>query len=328
MRSKDEAGAIAAAITGAHTIYLATHEYPDGDALGSLLGLRLALLALGKQVAVATPTAPPQRFEFLPGFEEVAVTLPPAPADLAIALDCDGISRLGGLQPAFASARRVADVDHHRREVAFGDLRFVQPEYPATAVMVLAIIDAADVTISADIASCLYTGLITDTGNFRFANTDAQALRVGARLVEAGADAAELARRTFSLRPIGVKLLTGRALTSLRPELGGAVLVATLSLDDFAATGTGPEDTDGLIDEFRDCPGVEVAVLIKQLEPSLWSVSLRSQQVNVATVAAAFGGGGHRVAAGCTVPGELAGVRQAVLDQIRAHLAPGVASHD
>lgn len=320
MKSSDEAGNIAAAIASATTIHLASHENPDGDAIGSLLGMRLGLLALGKQVAVATPTPPPARFDFLPGFGAIGDALPASAAELAIALDCDGISRLGKLQAAFEAAAVVADVDHHRIESAFGDLRFVQPHYAATAMMVLDILYRMELTIDSEIATCLYTGLITDTGGFRFTNTDAEALCSGARLLVAGADPADLARRVFSLRRLGVRLLAGRALNSLRPVAGGQVLVASLSQTDFADTGTHPDDTDGLIDEFRDTTGVEVAVLFKEVEPDTWNVSLRSQGADVAEVAASFGGGGHRLASGCLISGERVQVERMVLDAIRALL--------
>jgi len=315
-----DAAAVARAIEAAELVYIACHENPDGDAIGSLLGLRLGLLALDRQVFVASPTPPPERFAFLPGFEAIATELPAEPADLAIALDCDGIARLRDLQPAFAAAAVVADIDHHRLESAFGDIQFVTPEHAATATMVLEVLDQAEVALSGELAACLYTGLITDTGGFRFTNTNAHALRAGARLLEAGADPADLARRVFSLRRLGVRLLTARALSALHLAADGRVLISTLSLDDFAATGTGPDDTDGLIDDFRDTHGVEVAVLLKQLEPARWNASLRSQALDVAAVAASFGGGGHRLAAGCEIAGELAEVERELLGALKARL--------
>ncbi|HUS80868.1 MAG TPA: bifunctional oligoribonuclease/PAP phosphatase NrnA [Armatimonadota bacterium] len=318
MTAIGDAGRVARAIEAASIIHLAAHENPDGDAVGALLGLRLALLATGRQVRAATPTPPPRRYRFLPGFETIEGALPSDPADLAIALDCDGITRLGDLQAAFIAARVTADVDHHRPETAFGDVRFVDPDHPATATMVLDVLHELRIPLTPEIAACLYTGLITDTGNFRFANTDPEALRAGAELIEAGADPSDLARRCFSLRPLGVIMLEGRALTSLRGSESGLIVFSILTLADFAATGTSPDDTDGIIDSFRDAIGIEVAVLIKEVEPGSWNVSLRSHGLDVASIAAQFGGGGHRVAAGCTVAGTAEEVA-ARLEQMLEH---------
>ncbi len=321
MNSIGDAATIAARIRAANVLHIAGHENPDGDAIGSMLALRLALLDTGHTVAVATPTPPPQRYDFLPGFSEISCELPSTPPDLAIALDCDGISRLAKLQPAFEAAPLVADVDHHRPESAFGDFRWVAPHHPATATMVQAILRELDYALTPPIATCLYVGLITDTGGFRFTNVTPQAMRDAGDLLEAGADPADLARRTFSVRPLGAALLEARALSSLTPHADGRVLVATLSQIDFDETGTTPEHTDGLIDEFRDITGTDVAVMLKQTAPDSWGVSLRSQAVNVADVASAFDGGGHRLAAGCTVEGELADVRARILGALDAALS-------
>ncbi len=320
MNSIGDAATIAAGIRAANVVHIAGHENPDGDAICSMLALRIALLDTGRTVALATPTPPPQRYDFLPGFAEIASELPSPPPDLAIALDCDGVSRLADLQPAFEAAPVVADVDHHRPDSAFGDLRFVDPTFPATSTMVMAILREMDYALTPEIATCLYVGLITDTGGFRFTNTSPEAMRDAARLLEAGADAADLARRIFSVRPLGAALLEGRALLSLTRHAADRVLMATLFLTDFAETDTSPEHTDGLIDRFRDIIGADVAVMLKQTEPDTWGVSMRSQTVNVADVAAAFGGGGHRLAAGCTIEGALADVRESVLAALDAAL--------
>ncbi len=320
MNSIGDAATIAAGLREAGVVHIAGHEHPDGDSIGSALGLRLALLDMGRSVAVATPTPPPQRYDFLPGFAEIACKLPSPPPDLAIALDCDGFSRLADLQPAFEAAALVADVDHHRPESAFGNFRFVDPSFPATATMVLAILREMKYAVTPAVATCLYVGLITDTGGFRFTNTSPNAMRDAAYLLETGADAADLARRVFSVRPLGAALLEGRALQSLTRHAAGRVLLATLSQTDFDETHTSPEHTDGLIDEFRDIIGTDVAVMLKQTAPDAWGVSMRSQAVNVADVAATFDGGGHKLAAGCTIAGDLADVREKILAALDAAL--------
>jgi len=322
---RPEAAAIARAIAAANVIHLASHENPDGDAVGSLLGLRLILLELGKTVHVALPHPVPGRYAFLQGANAVELSLPADAPDLAIALDCDGADRLADLRDAILAAPVVANVDHHQGNHSFGDLRYVDPSAPATAAQVHAIAGELGVAISASEATCLYCGLATDTGGFRFGNTTAAALRVGAELVEAGADPEDIARRVFTQRPLAAALLEGRALCSLRPVLGGRVLVASLSRDDFRSAAAGPDDTEGIIDAFRDVRGVEVAVLLKESEPRTWQVSLRAQDVDVEAVAAQFGGGGHRVAAGCTVNGNLEEVEVGVLAAVEGALREGEA---
>jgi len=307
-----EAARIARAIGGADRIFLAAHEDPDADAVGSLLALRSMLLSLGKRVHAATPDPPPGRFAFLEGHAAIVTTPPAWEADLAIALDCDGIQRLAGLAEPFLAAPITVNIDHHRGIEPFGDIHWIAPGAAATASLVVGLADELGVRITPSRASALYAGLIADTGGFRFTNTSPAALRLGARLIEAGADPAELARRVFTIRPLPAALLEGRALSSLDMVADG-VLVASLSRNDFAQTGALPEATDGLIDRFRDVLGVRVAVLLKEAEAGVWEVSLRGNGLDVATVATDFGGGGHTFAAGCTVEGDLDGVKQRVV---------------
>jgi len=179
--------------------------------------------------------------------------------------------------------------------------------------------------MSPQVATCLYCGLITDTGGFRFSNTTSAALRLAGELVEAGANPADLARRTLTQRSLAAVLLEGHALSSLRPALDGRVLVASLSGEDLQATGAQPDDTEGIIDSFRDVVGVEVAVLFKEIQPGRWQVSLRAHETNVGSVAARFGGGGHRLAAGCTVKAELKEVEERIVHAVEATLREGEA---
>ncbi len=320
MNQSSEAAAMARAIGAAEVIHLASHENPDGDAVGSILALRLILLKLGKTVHAALPHPVPACYLFLEGADAVELCLPSEAPDLAIALDCDGAQRLAGLRDAILAAPVVADVDHHQGDQAFGDLRYIDPSAPATAAQVYEIAGELGVRVGGPTASCLYCGLATDTGGFRFSNTTPAALHLGAELVEAGADPEDIARRVFTQRPLTAALLEGRALCSLRSLLGGRVLVGSLSRDDFQATGAGPDATEGIIDAFRDVQGVEVAALLKETEPDVWRVSLRAANADAQAIAAQFGGGGHKEAAGCTVNGRLEEVETRILGAIERAL--------
>ncbi|MGC9318340.1 MAG: DHH family phosphoesterase, partial [Armatimonadota bacterium] len=301
MIGSDPAADVAAAIREASAIFIACHENPDGDAIGSLLALRSMLLSLRKRVHAAAPTPPPERFSFLSGFDEITAEAPSWRPDLGIALDCDGPERLGDLRQSLLAAPRVVDIDHHRGVSAFGEIRYVVPGAPATACLVMAVARELGLCATPDQATALYAALIADTGGFRFTNTSSEALRLGADLVAAGADPADVARRVFAVRPLAAARLEARALSSLAMHDG--VIIASLDRDDFAQTGADPSDTDGLIDSFRDVIGVEVAALLKETEPDVWQVSLRGNDVNVSSVAAHFGGGGHAFAAGCIIEG-------------------------
>lgn len=317
MVQTEDASAIAESIAAADRIFVAAHENPDGDAVGSLLGLRSMLLSLGKIVHAALPDPPPARFGFLDAVESIATTGPPWRADLAIALDCDGAGRLGSLEEEVMAARTVASIDHHRGVHAFGDIRLIDPAAAATAELVVRLADELDLLPpTAEQATALYTGLIADTGCFRFTNTSPEALRLGAELVAAGADPADTARRVFSIRPLSAVLLEARALHSL--QMTDSVMLAALSQDDFTQTGATAADTEGIIDTFRDVHGVRAAALLKEAEPGMWQVSLRGNDLDVASVAERFGGGGHKYAAGCTLEGDQASVTEMLLEALRS----------
>ncbi|MFP4250882.1 MAG: DHH family phosphoesterase [Armatimonadota bacterium] len=296
-------GEVAAAISDADSIFIAAHENPDGDAVGSLLALRAILIALGKTVHAATPTSPPDRFAFIDGFEAILTEPPDEPADLGIALDCDGADRLGDLKDAIFASRTVIDVDHHGGDNTFGDIQLVDSGAAATAVLVWKVArELGAGELSPSQASALYVALIADTGCFRFTNTSPEAMRLGAELIAAGADPSDLARRVFTIRPMEAVKLEARALSSLTTADG--VAIATLTYDDFAEVGAQPELTEGIIDGFRDALGVRAAALLKETEPGVWQVSMRGNGVDVAGVARSFDGGGHMFAAGCTIEGE------------------------
>lgn len=308
MPRTEPAAEVAAAIAEADSIFIAAHENPDGDAVGSLLALRSILLSLDKSVHTATPTSPPNRFAFLDGFDRIVTEAPAEPADLGIALDCDGADRLAHLQEMLLESAVVVDIDHHGGPDAFGDIQLVDPDAAATAVLVVDVARELGVAeFTAEQATALYTALIADTGCFRFTNTSPEAMCLGADLIAAGADPSELARRVFTIRPMEAVLLEARALSSLTTANHG-VAIATLTREDFVQTGAQPDLTEGIIDDFRDAIGVRVAALLKESEPNTWQVSMRGNGVDVASVARAFGGGGHMYAAGCTIEGEQADV--------------------
>lgn len=313
---------IAAALAAAQRVLIVAHEHPDGDATGSMLALRLALLSLRKTVDCALPESVPARYRFLPGAEAVLSISPPGPHDCAVALDCDGDKRLGALVEAFRAAPLTISIDHHQAERGFADLNWCAAGKAATAVMVREVIAGLGVPLDAALATCLYAALAADTGVFRFDNTNAEALALAAELVEAGADPADIARRAAEQMPPQKARLLGRALASLQFPCEGALVLAALSLDDFARAGALPEHTDGLVDELKRIEGAQVMALLREEAPGKWRVSLRSFGPDVAAVCRSLDGGGHRLAAGCELRGEAGEVTARIIKEIAGVLAP------
>lgn len=306
-------------IGGARSFLCVSHERPDGDAVGSVIALSLALRKLGKRAVAALPDPVPLRYSGLPHADEV-LTSAEGQFDAVLILDCAGADRLGPLQGAVEAAPALAVIDHHQG-AATRPVDFIDPSAPAAGLLVLRLMDALGVALDPEIAANLYVALATDTGYFRYANTSAEALEAAARLAEAGADPHLLAQQTEEAPPLPHRKLLGRALDSAQLLSDGATLIAHLAPQDFAASHAGPEHTDGIISVLRDTAGVTTAALLASQSGATWRVSFRSSSVDVAVVARLLGGGGHAAAAGCEVSGSLGQVRQRVLAALAGALS-------
>lgn len=315
--SDDLASLLVRELRACSRILLLTHENPDGDGIGSVLALRLGLVALGKDVTCVAPEGCPRKYLFLPGAESLLSQTPAGPYDCAVALDCDGEGRMADLSASFRAAPLRLSIDHHQAECHFADLNWCDGRRPATGLMIWELLGALGVAITPQIATCLYTAVATDTGIFRFQNTTAEALRVGGELVALGADPSDIARRCADRMPAPKARLLGRALASLRLVKAGSVLVAVLTQEDFDAAEALPEHTDGVIDELKRIEGAQVIVLLREQAPETWRVSLRSLEADVAAICRGHGGGGHRLAAGCEMTGSL----EAVVGQLGTEAA-------
>lgn len=307
-------------------VLLACHVYPDGDALGSMLGFGLGLRQLGftdVQASYPEPFELPAVLRFLPGLDLlVAPADVPARPDLAVSFDAASADRLGDLVPALAAAPTWVVVDHHASNAGFGSLPLVEPAAAATAVLAADVLDRLGVVLDREIATCLYTGLVTDTGSFRFDTTSAEVLALAARLVSAGARPAEVAREVFDTRPFAAVRLLAEVLA--RAELypaaldGRGLVTAYATEADLRRHGQTGQVLEGFMDVVRTVAEADVACLAKPTGPDTWTVSLRSRgATDVAAVAVALGGGGHRLAAGFTARGGPVDVFTAVQDQLR-----------
>lgn len=295
---------IVRALSTAESALLCMHIGPDGDTLGSTLALGMALERMGKRVRLACADPVPALYAFLPGTESI---MPPDALagerfDLAVAVDVSDASRLGAVRPLFEAAPVRAVIDHHPTNDRFGNVNWIEPAAAATGVLALASIRELGVSLSADMADCLYVALATDTGNFSFGNTDGAVLRAAAELVEAGARPDRLTERVYRTRSRqGVELM-GRALSTLRLFAEGRAAIMTLSAQDFAETGACDSMTEGIVNYAVEIVDVQIAALARERGSEI-KCSLRAREPrDVAALAKSFGGGGHALAAGCSLP--------------------------
>ncbi|HKE98309.1 MAG TPA: bifunctional oligoribonuclease/PAP phosphatase NrnA [Actinomycetes bacterium] len=312
--------AAADALRTARSVVVSCHVNPDGDALGSALALRLALERAGRP-AVASFSEPfvvaPQ-YRFLPGQD---LLVPPAQvpgdADLFVCFDTGSLDRLGTLADRFAGARRTLVVDHHVSNTRFGDLNLIDPDAPASVVLCRELLRRLGLPLDQAVASCLYTGLLTDTGRFAYQATTPATHLLAAELLEAGVDQYEIARALFETNDIGYLRLLGDCLARIRQLPDASLVWTSVTRADLERHGVGLDATEGLIDVVRTDAASEVAAVLKELGDGAWRVSLRSKgRVDVGRVAGALGGGGHAFAAGFTSQLGLEETVKAVVDAL------------
>ncbi|MEU1729090.1 bifunctional oligoribonuclease/PAP phosphatase NrnA [Nonomuraea sp. NPDC005692] len=284
-------------------VALACHVSPDGDALGSMLAVGYVLRSIGKRVVASFGDqyfAVPRILRFLPGQEMLCppADYPEAPA-LMITFDSSTFERLGLLSPNAARAEEVIVIDHHPSNAGFGTHSLIDPQAAATAMLAEQLIYRLGGSLDRDIATCLYTGLVTDTGSFRYASTTPAVHRMASRLVATGLHTDEIARELWDRSPFGYLKVLARALD--RVQLEGSMVWTYVPRVDRAAYGLPYSEIEGMIDIVRRTDEAEVAVVLKEDDHGDWQVSTRSKGgVDVAAVCAALGGGGHHNAAGFT----------------------------
>ncbi len=287
-------------------IILVTHIKPDGDALGSLLGLADVLRSMGKSVLCYLEEEVPELYRFLPGavlietsFSAVRNFLRRAGESVAvIALDCGDMNRLGRSGSSLRKIHPFAVIDHHKGNTGFGDVNWIEPHRSSTGEMIVALVDRLGVQLSPHAATCLYTALVTDTGSFRYASTSSHTYRVAASLVECGADPGKINEQLYDNYPLKRLLLMQQVLGTLRMFADDRIGVICVRRSMLEQTGASLSDTENFINLPRAVNTVQVAVFFKEGE-NVISVSLRSRgDCDVSMVAARFGGGGHALASG------------------------------
>ena len=285
----------------AKSIVILTHEVPDGDEIGSSLAMYLGLKQLGKDVDVVIPKYS-KTFEFLPSANERKSEGRMENYDLAIALDCGDIKRLNGFANYFEYANCKISIDHHEANTMFADYNFVNPSAPACAQILITVLKALNVEITQDIGKCLLTGIITDTGGFKYQNVKAETFEFAAELLSKGVNVSDIYRRV--LQTISKEKFELRKIAMDRIELleEGKIAFTYITREDEEKTKS--EDHDGIVEMGRDIEGVEVSIFLRETDENSYKISLRSNDyVNVSDICLLFGGGGHIRAAGGTING-------------------------
>ncbi len=312
--------AIALIRSGTRFLLLA-HLYPDGDVLGSQLGLGLSLRAAGRHVVFACHHPVSEPYHFLPGADEVQQWKEGQVGhDVVVTLDCPDPSRVGGLlEGSREPDTRVLNIDHHGDNRQYGDVNWIEPGAAATGEMVYELIAAAALPLTPEVAINLYTAIVADTGSFCYSNTTPKTFRIAARLVEAGADPARVAVQLYETRNLAGLHLLGRILQHVETDPDGAVAWVVIGRAEAASPDL-PEAED-FVTYPRSLRTAKVAILFREL-PGEVKISLRAKgEVNVARIAAALGGGGHPNAAGLVLKADLAEAKTRVLAAVREAVA-------
>jgi bifunctional oligoribonuclease and PAP phosphatase NrnA len=302
------------------SILLVSHTNPDGDAIGALLAAGLAFKTICKKVHMVNESAIPAVYRFLPSIQSIGHRLDAAETfETVVVLDCGSLERVGKLISRIRQAPMIINIDHHMTNTQFGHLHLIDPDACATSELIYRIINMLNIKITCPIATAIYTGILTDTGSFRFSNTNHAAFAICAEMIAAGANPYDVAQHVYGHYSLGRIKLLNLALDSLEISPNGKMSIMTLTQRMLRMTGTQAEDSDGIINYARRIEDVEVAVLIFETgngpgRPGRgrrdFHISLRSDgSVNVADIAARFGGGGHANAAGFSIVSTLSEIK-------------------
>ena len=305
-------------LKNAKTIVVLTHESPDGDAISSSLSVYHALQQYGKNVDVVIPEHA-KDFDFLPGADKILNTGKEEAYDLAISVDCTDLKRLAGGKEFFETAKKTIEIDHHSVNAMFADYNYVDPVSPSCCQVLIAMFEYYGVEITKEIANCILTGMITDTGGFQWGGVTPETFEFAAELIRKGAKIKEICRKALRNKTKAHCKLERLVYDRLEFYEDDKIAISYITIEDNQNTGAKLGDEEGLTEMLRDIEGVEVAVLLKEKEgKNGYKASLRSHEtINVSEICLLLGGGGHPGAAGCFIPGTLEQAKTKILDAIK-----------
>jgi phosphoesterase RecJ-like protein len=304
-------------------ILIATHNNPDGDAIGSLVAMGLSMETFNKKTTLCIESSIPAIYRFLPSVDRIVRSIGNRDEiyDTAIIVDCGDLQRIGKAASIASRIPIIINIDHHITNTRFGKLQLIDTSACAAAEIIYRLIRKMGVRISKAIATCIYTGILTDTGSFRFSNTNRAAFEICQEMIDIGVDPSDVAQHVYGTYSLGRIKLLNLALDSIEISQNGKLSVMTLTQNMLEETGTQPEDIDGFINYAR-IDDVKVAVLIqensdgrkKSKDLKNFNVSLRSDgTVDVAKIASSFGGGGHYGAAGFSIDSTLHDLKSRII---------------
>jgi phosphoesterase RecJ-like protein len=310
------------AIREAKTFCIVGHVRPDGDCIGSQLGLALALRNEGKKVTVWNENSVPQKLAFLDKQKLFRKPHPGESFDCVIATDCASFERLGAAGKCISDRKLFINIDHHASNTRYADLNWVGSREPSCGELIYKLLRAANWPITQEIADCLFTAVSTDTGSFQYPSTQPSTYHIAGDLVKRGADLATICDEVYQSYSISRVRLLRHVYNNFRLTHDDQIAWFWLKPADFTRTGADRDDTEGLIEHIRDIEPVVVACAFEELDNAMIRISLRSKNgvVNVNEIAAEFGGGGHQAAAGARIPGRHASVQRRVLNAIKKAL--------
>lgn len=309
---------IIAEIAACSSFLVTTHENPDGDAVGSSLALANYLRRLGKDVTVHYCDPVPDIYRFLPLADTVVPSIPNRDYDVCFVLDVGEFRRAGKELAGFKRIGKFINIDHHLSCEEFGALNLIDSEACATGALIYRIIAATGQEVDYDTALCIYTAVITDTGSFRYSNSNPEAFAIAGEMIARGVNAWFIAERLYESQPRQRLELLALSLATLEVSPRGDLAAIAVTLEMYEKTGTNAELTDGFVNYPRSIRGVEVAVFFREIEPGFYKVGFRSKgKVDVSSLAANFGGGGHHNAAGCNMTGTLDEVKQTIFARLQ-----------
>ncbi|WP_084318933.1 DHH family phosphoesterase [Deferrisoma camini] len=318
MQRKTRIAEVRRALLPARRVLIVSHRNPDGDAMGSSLALLSGLLTLGKTCEVVNTDGVPANLVWLPLAERVGIAPERGDYDTVVFLDCGNPDRPGVDLAPLRGARWI-NIDHHPGNGEFGHANLVDPAACATAELVYEVLVGLQVPVGFTAATNIYTAILTDTGCFRFSNSNARAFEIASRMVGRGVDPSWVAQMVYDQQPVNRLRLLSRVLETLELSPRDKAACVVVTQDMFRATHTGVEDVEGFVNYPRSVCGVEVGFLLREEPDGRYRVAFRSKgRVDVAEIAREFGGGGHRNAAGATVEGTAPQIRQRIFDRVEA----------
>ena len=306
-------------INKAETIVILTHENPDGDAMGTSLALYSALKQMGKKPDIIIPEHP-RNFNFLPGIGEIKRETDVEKYDLAIAVDCATIKMMNGFVRYFEDAKVRISIDHHSTNTMFGDINYVSPDAPACAQILLVVLEYFKVEITQEIGTCILTGIITDTGGFKYSGVTAETFEFVAWLLNKGINVSKIYRKALQIKTKSNFELGRIAADRLEFLEDGKVAYTYITLEDIQRVNAESGDQEGIVETGRDIEGVEVSIFIRETDKGC-KISMRSNEyVNVSDLCLLLGGGGHTHAAGASMQCTIEQAKEKILMQLKAVL--------